>query len=83
MRCYDCGHQVHGSEDCIECPCTTWRDPADERLRERPTIRYMRSPLPEDGDADENPRELMDLDEQEIDEPSGYEPALLEDGDGR
>lgn len=39
-----------------------------------------RIPLPENGDADENPRELMDLDEQEIDEPSGYEPALLKDG---
>jgi len=38
VRCYDCGHDIHGSEQCELCDCPDWQatQRLDAKLRERP-----------------------------------------------
>lgn len=38
VTCYDCGHRVHGCQQCVECSCPDRRadQRLDAKLRERP-----------------------------------------------
>lgn len=74
MKCYDCGHSVHGGENCLECGCPEFSremDRLDDVLRQRPTSRS-------------GVREGADDDLWVPERPEGMESCvIIENGEGK